>query len=65
VPGVSLVQRSHTDCGECDASIMRRPWLTMGSCAKGKNSPKEQFYLMLLLQIFLEILFIMDGLIKG
>jgi len=39
--GWSLVERSPTECGvsECDrkASIMRRPWSSMGCCAMGKN----------------------------
>jgi len=37
--GRSLTQRSPTKCGEsecgCEASIMRRPWLTRGYCDKG------------------------------
>jgi 2-methylaconitate cis-trans-isomerase PrpF len=37
--GRSLVQRSPTDCGvsECDgeATIMRRPWCTVGCCCMG------------------------------
>jgi hypothetical protein len=38
--GLSLVQRSSTDCGvsECDreVSIMRRPWPNWGCCSGGK-----------------------------
>jgi hypothetical protein len=41
-PGLSLVQRSPTDCGVsgCDreASIVRGPWPTRGSCAMEKES---------------------------
>jgi hypothetical protein len=37
----SLIQRIPTECGvsECDleASIMRKPWPTMGCCATGKK----------------------------
>jgi hypothetical protein len=40
-PDSSLVQRSPTGCGvsECDleASIMSKPWSTMGCCAMGEN----------------------------
>jgi hypothetical protein len=40
--GWSLVQRSPTECGvsECEreASIMRRPSLDSGCCARGENS---------------------------
>jgi hypothetical protein len=38
---VGLVQKSPTECGvsECyrEASIMRRPWPVVGSCALGKK----------------------------
>jgi hypothetical protein len=39
--GRSLIQRSSTKCGvpecDCDASIMRRLWVTGGCCAMGKK----------------------------
>jgi hypothetical protein len=40
--GWSLVQSSHTECCmcecDCEASIMRRPWPTVGCCDVGKMS---------------------------
>ena len=49
VLGLSLVQRSPTECGvsECDdvASIMRRSWSTMGCCVMEKKTAYNQYYI--------------------
>jgi hypothetical protein len=45
--GQSLVQRSSAECGvserDREASIMRRPWPTRGSCAMGKKISSKMF----------------------